>query len=114
MENKNIMDDVVTTQVSEKDEVALASQYVGAQNINPNKFVRPRRTRTLIREYNKKIGRNDPCPCGALDENGKPKKYKNCCLKTGKYENYHELSASEMSKIRYRDNKPSDFKLEVI
>ena len=32
-----------------------------------------------IREYN--IGRNDPCPCGS------GKKYKNCCLKTGKYEN---------------------------
>lgn len=38
-----------------------------------------------IREYNK-IGRNDPCPCGAVDENGKPKKYKNCCLSSGKYE----------------------------
>ncbi len=29
---------------------------------------------------NKKIGRNDLCPCGSN------KKYKNCCLKTGKYE----------------------------
>lgn len=25
-----------------------------------------------------KVGRNDPCPCGAKDENGKPKKYKKC------------------------------------
>ena len=32
-----------------------------------------------IREH-KKIGRNDQCPCGS------GKKYKNCCLKTGKYE----------------------------
>lgn len=32
-----------------------------------------------VREY--KIGRNDPCPCGS------GKKYKNCCLKSGKYEN---------------------------
>jgi len=32
-----------------------------------------------VREH-KKIGRNDPCPCGS------GKKYKNCCLKTGKYE----------------------------
>ena len=31
-----------------------------------------------VREYN--IGRNDKCPCGS------GKKYKNCCLKTGKYE----------------------------
>ena len=32
-----------------------------------------------VREY-KKIGRNDPCPCGS------GAKYKNCCLKSGKYE----------------------------
>ncbi len=25
------------------------------------------------------VGRNDPCPCGAKKEDGKPKKYKNCC-----------------------------------
>jgi len=24
---------------------------------------------------------NDPCPCGATDKNGKPKKYKKCCGK---------------------------------
>ena len=29
-----------------------------------------------------KINRNDPCPCGS------GKKYKNCCLSTGKYEKY--------------------------
>lgn len=34
----------------------------------------------LIKEY--KIGRNDKCPCGSS------KKYKNCCLSSGKYENY--------------------------
>lgn len=33
-----------------------------------------------VREY-KKIGRNDKCPCGSN------KKYKNCCLNSGKYEN---------------------------
>ena len=33
-----------------------------------------------IKEY--KIGRNDTCPCGS------GKKYKNCCLSTGKYEKY--------------------------
>jgi len=27
-----------------------------------------------------KIGRNDPCPCGAKDKNGKPIKFKKCCL----------------------------------
>jgi len=28
-----------------------------------------------------KIGRNDPCPCGALRPDGKPMKYKKCCGK---------------------------------
>jgi preprotein translocase subunit SecA len=27
---------------------------------------------------NKKVGRNDPCPCGAKYEDGRPKKYKHC------------------------------------
>ena len=31
-----------------------------------------------VKEYN--IGRNDPCPCGS------GKKYKKCCLSSGKYE----------------------------
>ena len=26
-----------------------------------------------------KVGRNDPCPCGSVDGNGKPKKFKKCC-----------------------------------
>lgn len=33
-----------------------------------------------IKEYH--IGRNEKCPCGS------GKKYKNCCLNTGKYEKY--------------------------
>lgn len=40
-----------------------------------------------IKEY--KIGRNDPCPCGS------GKKYKNCCLSSGKYENYTIKSKNE-------------------
>lgn len=40
------------------------------------------RIRPLVRDY-KKIGRNDPCPCGSGD------KYKNCCLDSGKYETLH-------------------------
>ena len=47
-----------------------------------------RKTRPIVRD-NKKIGRNDPCPCGAVDENGKRKKYKDCCLNTGRYETTH-------------------------
>ena len=29
----------------------------------------------------KKVGRNDPCPCGATNPDGTPKKYKKCCGK---------------------------------
>lgn len=49
-----------------------------------------RKTRPMVREY-KKIRRNDPCPCGAVDENGKPIKYKNCCLASGRFEGYHTV-----------------------
>ena len=40
------------------------------------------KTRPIVRD-NKKIGRNDPCPCGS------GKKYKNCCMNTKKYETTH-------------------------
>lgn len=35
--------------------------------------------RTMNQDH--KTGRNDPCPCGATDKNGKPIKYKKCCGK---------------------------------
>jgi uncharacterized protein YecA (UPF0149 family) len=31
------------------------------------------------------VGRNDPCPCGS------GKKYKKCCLDSGRYEKYVEV-----------------------
>ena len=46
--------------------------------------IRMIRTKPVLRDY-KKIGRNDTCPCGS------GKKYKNCCLKTGKYETRHQI-----------------------
>lgn len=41
-----------------------------------------KRKHSIARDY-PKIGRNDSCPCGS------GKKYKNCCLSTGKYETTH-------------------------
>lgn len=65
---------------------------IGTDNLNiDTKYLR--KTRTKVREYNK-IGRNDLCPCGS------GKKYKNCCLNTGKYENLHELTALEMANLK--------------
>ncbi len=40
-----------------------------------NEKVYPRTIKT------NKVGRNDPCPCGKLDANGKPLKFKKCCGK---------------------------------
>ena len=42
--------------------------------------MRPKHIKPLTKDN--KIGRNDPCPCGS------GKKYKNCCLASGKYETY--------------------------
>jgi len=41
-----------------------------------------RKTKPIVRDM-KKVGRNEPCPCGS------GKKYKNCCLDSGKYETTH-------------------------
>jgi preprotein translocase subunit SecA len=32
-----------------------------------------------FRRKEEKVGRNDPCPCGAVDGSGRPLKYKKCC-----------------------------------
>lgn len=54
------------------------------QAIDVAEFMRQMRTKPVVRDY-KKIGRNDPCPCGS------GKKYKNCCLNSGKYETRHQI-----------------------
>lgn len=70
-------------------------------------FVVPPKTKTIIRKYDKKIGRNDLCPCGS------GLKYKKCCLKTGKYEESYELSGIEMRQVKDHDKKPSNFKISI-
>lgn len=35
----------------------------------------------LNQRTKRKVGRNDPCPCGAKHPDGRPKKYKHCCGK---------------------------------
>ena len=98
-----ILGDVDATK---SEEYANTAQVVSNQ-VDMNKYVRPRKTRTIIREYDKKVGRNDPCPCGS------GKKYKNCCLKEGvNYNETRELSAQEMAKIKYGTKTPTSFKKE--
>lgn len=83
MENNNIMDEVAQT--------AVATTNI--QSPQEMSIARPmKRTNTVIREYN--IGRNDKCPCGS------GKKYKNCCLQSGKYEDMYELTNREMNQLR--------------
>lgn len=71
-----------TMQESETDE-AIQNQEVLNTALNNkrdlSKLLRYMKPKTMIREH--KVGRNDPCPCGS------GKKYKNCCLSSGKYEN---------------------------
>ena len=40
-----------------------------------------------VREY-PKIGRNDKCPCGSVDKNGKHIKFKNCCMNKKNWNSY--------------------------
>ena len=55
------------------DEMESNINTVSSYNINTN-------TKPKYKEYH--ISRNDKCPCGS------GKKYKNCCLKFGRYEDY--------------------------
>lgn len=38
---------------------------------------------TLQRIKVRKTHRNEPCPCGKKDDNGRLKKFKHCCLTPG-------------------------------
>lgn len=52
-----------------------------AGTIPYEEYMRIVKTKTMLRKY-PKISRNDPCPCGS------GKKYKNCCMNTGKFDGY--------------------------
>ena len=70
-----------TMQESETEESVQNQEALSAavnDRRNMLKYLKMMRPKTLKREH--KVGRNDPCPCGS------GKKYKNCCLESGKYE----------------------------
>lgn len=50
--------------------------------------------------FKTKLGRNDPCYCGATREDGKPKKYKKCCLEKD------EQAFKELQQVIY--NMPTE------
>ena len=70
-----------TMQESETEESVQNQEALSAavnDRRNMLKYLKMMRPKTLKREH--KVGRNDPCPCGS------GRKYKNCCLESGKYE----------------------------
>ena len=55
---------------------------VSSTGIIPNESQqREKHNDALVSQGGKKVGRNDPCPCGAKKADGSPKKYKHCCGK---------------------------------
>lgn len=60
------MPTVVQTNVDRSDGMGLSSG-------------KPKATSKISSPSGKKVGRNDPCPCGATKPDGTPKKYKHCC-----------------------------------
>lgn len=69
--------------IQENNNRKMAAASGGKVDIENIKAVMPKVTGTLAKDH--KIGRNEPCPCGS------GKKYKNCCMNSGKYEGVHEI-----------------------
>ena len=80
---KQILPDTIMGDMERYDESSseTVEAAVGAEPSVPRFYIH--KTRPIVRDYGK-IGRNEPCPCGSH------KKYKNCCLASGKYETTHE------------------------
>lgn len=68
------------TNISAAKEIDLGAITGGVSDIPT---IRMRKTRPVVRDY--KIRRNEQCPCGS------GKKYKHCCLASGKYETTHTI-----------------------
>ncbi len=61
---ETIAETVKQTVEGQKEPPSLATQKVGEPAVAPRSGA--------------KVGRNDPCPCGAVHPDGRPKKYKHC------------------------------------
>lgn len=88
-----VMDLVSNAQI-DKDTQSIEDAAVKAHQVNTPRYIG--KTKTIVREY-EKIGRNDLCPCGS------GKKYKNCCLSTGKFEHHHQLTNIEAAEVKHGD-----------
>lgn len=85
----NIMDvasvDVTETQAEALQQLGAAKEIDLGTITGASDFptIRMRKSRPVVRDY--KIRRNEQCPCGS------GKKYKHCCLASGKYETTHTI-----------------------
>lgn len=85
----NIMDvasvDVTETQAEALQQLSTAKEIDLGTITGASDFptIRMRKSRPVVRDY--KIRRNEQCPCGS------GKKYKHCCLASGKYETTHTI-----------------------
>lgn len=86
-----IMDAIANTNYVRTDEefnnlgnvTTSASALQGVLDSSPSRMLNSYMTKPKQKvRKGKKIGRNDKCPCGS------GKKYKHCCLSSGKYEEY--------------------------
>lgn len=82
MENTGMIMDVVnsTNDLQEKNEAMQVAVNEKQMEMLQELTKRYKEAHTVKVREHKKIGRNNKCPCGS------GKKYKNCCLKSGKYE----------------------------
>ena len=103
VDNKMILDDVVETKVSDADIANVVARTSPDAGID-SKFVRPRKIRTIIRQFDKKVMPNDLCPCGS------GKKFKHCCKGSEQFDGRRELTAQEMAKCRYNNVPAWKFK----
>jgi preprotein translocase subunit SecA len=60
--------------------MAQINQFENPNNQNQNVITLPANpsTQPLSQSGMQNVGRNDPCPCGAKEEDGRPKKFKHC------------------------------------
>ncbi len=67
-------------QAAEKGLESGSNKTDGARIMKKESKSQTEKNQTVLKKN--KVGRNDPCPCGAVDPaTGKPKKYKKCCGK---------------------------------
>ena len=84
-ENQNSLDKLNEAVEEAREQEATANPNMAAAAMGAtasyDEFMRAMRNKRPIKKDNK-IGRNEKCPCGS------GRKYKNCCLASGRYETY--------------------------